>query len=72
MKPKKPKHKVHKQMLDTATDQFQRTGRIPALRLREHPGTGEFSFSALPDDCEDGMRRTTHRIPTNNQPHEQR
>lgn len=53
-----------RQMLDMAEREFDGTGTLPPLRLRFNPGSGRYSISSIPDDCEDGMRTTVHVIPT--------
>lgn len=64
MKPKRPTKRIYKQMIDIAYEAFERTGRLPALRIRENAATGEQTISSLPDDCEDdGMHRTIRRLP---------
>jgi hypothetical protein len=63
MKSKRRTQKIYKQMLDTAAAEYDRTGRLPPLRIRKHMGTGVQTISSLPDDCEDGMRRTVRRLP---------
>ena len=71
MKSKRRHTKAHKEMLDAATTEFKRTGHVPPLRLRENAATGEVIVSSLPDDCEDGMRRTTRQLPnTRNKPNQ--
>lgn len=64
MKSKSRRNKAHRQMIETAANQFQRTGHLPPLRVRENAATGETVISWLPDDCENGMHRTVRRIPT--------
>lgn len=71
IKPLKNKQNAHKQMIDAALECFKRTHKLPSLRLRQNAGTGEYEQinSSLPDDCEDGMRKTTNQIPTNRNHH---
>jgi hypothetical protein len=47
----------------TATNEFQRSGKLPKLSLIKNQGTGGVSVSWLGEDCENGMRRTIYKIP---------
>jgi hypothetical protein len=57
--------KIHGKAVEIAAERFERFGNLPHLRIRRHAGTGMFSVSALPDDCENGMLRMVREVPPN-------
>jgi len=57
--------KIHGKAVEIAAKEFQRFGNMPHLRIRRHVGTGVFSVSALPDDCENGMLSMVREVPPN-------
>lgn len=65
MTPSIDRVQAYERAINLAAAQFRRYGRILPLVVRRHVGSGNFSHSPFPGDCENGMKETLSEIPTN-------
>lgn len=65
MPPSTDRVQAYEWAINLAAAQFGRYGRIVPLEVRRHVGSGYFSYSPFPGDCENGMREALSEIPTN-------
>jgi hypothetical protein len=51
--------------IEIVAEQFRRTGSILPRYIHQNPGTGLYSASPRPSDCENGMLRPIRSLPAN-------